>query len=109
LIQFATRLRIGEKIALGLGVLGLIFFGVIWHDRTILEGVLQDSARLRSVYGARQSYAFQIEQHLVAMQGAEQAFLARRDPDQIAELVRQAQGLDAVSYTHLTLPTIYSV
>lgn len=97
MIQLATRLRIGEKIALGLGILGLIFFGVIWHDRTILEGVLQDSARLRSVYGARQSYAFQIEHRLAAMRGAEQAFLARRDPKQAAELIRQAEGLDAVA------------
>lgn len=95
MIQLATRLRIGEKISLGLGILGLIFLGVIWHDRTILQGVLEDSARLQSVYGARQSYAFRIERRLAAMRSAEQAFLARRDPEQAAELLRQADGLDA--------------
>lgn len=95
LIQLATRLRIGEKIALGLSILGLLFLGVIWHDRSILKEVIEDSTHLQSVYGARQSYAFRIERRLAAMRGAEQAFLARRDPEQAAELLRQADGLDA--------------
>ena len=94
-MKLTTRLRIGEKIALGLGILGLIFLGVIWHDRSILQGVLKDFAHLQSAYGARQSYAFRIEYHLAAMRGAEQAFIARRDPAQVAELARQADRLDA--------------
>jgi hypothetical protein len=95
LIQLTTRLRIGEKIALGLSILGLLFLSIIWHDRSILQGVIEDSARLQSVYGARQTYAFRIEHRLAAMRGAEQAFLARRDPERAAELLRQADGLDA--------------
>ncbi len=101
--RLATRLRIGEKIALGLGILGLIFLGVIWHDRTVLEEVLADSKRLQSVYVARQSHAFEIERRLAAMRGAEQAFLARRDPAQPAELARQAGLLDTAARGLATL------
>ncbi len=96
-MKLATRLRIGEKIALGFGVLGLTFLGVIWHDRVILDQVLADSTRLQSVYGARQAYAFEIERALAAMRGAEQAFLARRDLAQAEGLAREADLLDGAT------------
>jgi methyl-accepting chemotaxis protein len=102
-MKLVTRLRIGEKMALGFGVLGLTFLGVIWLDRAILEQVLEDSTRLQSVYGARQAYAYEIERGLAAMRGAEQAFLARRDPAQAGAVAGEAQRLDAATRALATL------
>ena len=103
MIRLATRLRIGEKMALGFGVLGLTFLAVIWHDRIVLDRVLADSTRLQSVYGARQAYAFEIERDLAAMRGAEQAFLARRQLAQADTLAREASRLEAATLALATL------
>ena len=102
-IRLATRLRIGEKMALGFGVLGLTFLGVIWHDRVVLDQVLADSTRLQTVYGARQAYAFDIERGLAAMRGAEQAFLARRELAQADALAREANRFEATTRALATL------
>lgn len=103
MIRLATRLRIGEKMALGFGVLGLTFLGVIWHDRVVLDQVLADSIRLQSVYGARQAYAFEIERGLAAMRSAEQAFLARRDLAQADTLALEASRFEAATRALATL------
>ncbi len=77
--KLTTKLRIGEKIGLGFGVIGLVFLGVIWFYDLTLRGVVTDYQELNAVYAARQSYAFEIESRLAAMRGAEERFLLRRE------------------------------
>jgi methyl-accepting chemotaxis protein len=98
--KLATRLRIGEKIGLGFGLVGLIFLGVIWHYHGNLRDILAAQQELTSVYGARQARAFAIESRLTAMRGAGDRFLLTRDTafaeqaqEQAAALRRQAELL----------------
>ncbi len=97
--NWASRLRIGEKIGLGFGVVGLTLLAVVWHDRAVLERVLADSTRLQEVYSARQDQALRIERHLAGMRAAERAFLTRRDPGQVLVLAAQAAELNQAAET----------
>ncbi len=91
--RLASRLRIGEKIALGFGVVGLIFLGVIWHYHASLHRVVADYERLIDVYGARKSFAFDIERRLGEMRTAEERFLSTRDLRFVADVEREANAL----------------
>ncbi len=93
--RLASRLRIGEKIGLGFGLVILIFIGVIAHDQAALVHLNADYERLHAVYGARQSYAFGIERRLGAIRAARADFLMTRRLDAVAEVTRQAGALDA--------------
>lgn len=105
--KLATRLRIGEKIGLGFGAVGLIFLGVIGYYHLTLNNVVTDYQRLNAIYGERQSHAFAIESRLGGMLGAADRFLLTRDTDyatktraQAAALSTQADelaGIDAAS------------
>ncbi|MBK1720786.1 hypothetical protein CKO23_00785 [Thiocystis violacea] len=86
-------MRIGEKIALGFGVVVVIFLGVIWHDHRGLQRVLADYRALMEVDGARQSHAFAIESRLNAMRGAEERFLSTREPALAQAALRQGEAL----------------
>lgn len=92
--RLASRLRIGEKIALGFGLVIAIFLGVIGHDQLALGRLSSDYDRLYAVYGARQSHAFGIERRLSAMRAAQADFLITRRLDAAAEVTRQAAALD---------------
>lgn len=91
--QLASRFRIGEKIAVGFGVGGLIFLGVIWHYHASLHQVLADYQRLIDVYGARKSFAFDIERRLGEMRTAEERFLSTRNLRFVADVEREANAL----------------
>jgi HAMP domain-containing protein len=91
--NLGTRLRIGEKIGLGFGLVGLIFLGVIWFYDINLRGVVSELRELNAVYGARQSHAFEIESRLAAMRGAQERFLLTRDLSYAEETRRQAERL----------------
>ncbi len=93
--RLASRLRIGEKIGLGFGLVILIFLGVIVHDQFALARQSADYERLHALYGARQSYAFGIERRLGAIRAAQSTFLATRNPDAVAEVTREAAALEA--------------
>lgn len=93
--RLASRLRIGEKIGLGFGLVILIFIGVIAHDQAALARLSADYEGLHAVYGARQSYAFGIERRLGAIRAARADFLMTRSLDAAAEVRRQARALDA--------------
>lgn len=92
--RLASRLRIGEKIALGFGLVMAIFLGVIGHDQVALGRLSSDYDRLYAVFGARQSHAFGIERRLNAMRVAQADFLITRSLDAAAEVARQAAALD---------------
>ena len=75
----ANRLRIGEKIVLGFGAVGLIFLGVIYYYHINLRDIVSAYQGLSAVYGARQAHAFEIESRLTAMRSAADRFLLTRD------------------------------
>ena len=77
--EFASRLRIGEKIGFGFGLVGLLFLGVIWQYHNTLQGSLADYQRLQDVFGAKKSHALAIENSMLEARGAEIDFLNRRD------------------------------
>lgn len=93
--RLASRLRIGEKIGLGFGLVILIFLGVIVHDQVALARLSADYERLHALYGARQSYAFGIERRLGAIRAAQSAFLTTRDLGAVAQVTREAAALEA--------------
>lgn len=105
--KLATRLRIGEKIGLSFGAVGLIFLGVIWYYHLTLAEVVEDYQDLNAVYGERQSHAFVIESHLGGMLSAAERFLLTRDiayaditRAEATALLAQAEqlsGIDAAS------------
>jgi methyl-accepting chemotaxis protein len=86
-------LRIGEKIGLSFGLVGLLFLGVIWHYHQSLRHVLEDYERLYEVYETRKSYALEIEIHLADIRQAEGAFLTQREEKYAAAADRHAQAL----------------
>ena len=75
-----------------------------------LEGVLADAARQSAdAYLFTGDYCLSLpfpEQVVRRIAGLEHACVIRGNEEQYIE---KMQGEDAVSYTHLTLPTIYSV
>jgi methyl-accepting chemotaxis protein len=98
--KLASRLRIGEKIVLGFGAVGLIFLGVIWFYHVSLRNMADDYQHLSAVYGARQAHAFAIESRLTSMRSAADRFLLTRDPAfadktliEAARLRAEADGL----------------
>ena len=93
--KLATRLRIGEKIGLGFGAVGLIFLGVIWYYHLTLNKVVEDYQRLNAVFGERQSHAFAIESHSGGMLSAADRFLLTRNTDYAGQVRAQAAALSA--------------
>lgn len=91
--RLATRLRVGEKIGLGFGLVGLILLGVIGYYDLNLRGVTTDFTKLSEVVGARLVKAFEIESRLAAMRGAQERFILTRDPAYAEETRSQAEQL----------------
>jgi HAMP domain-containing protein/CHASE3 domain sensor protein len=73
------KLRIGEKIGLSFGLVGLLFLGVVWHYHDSLNRVLAGYERLHAVYEARKSHALDIEVELAETRQAENDFLIHRE------------------------------
>lgn len=82
----SSKLRIGEKIGLSTGLVGLLFLLVIWHYHQSLQGAIRDYERLHDVLGAREVYAFEIATALSAARLSEKSFLIERDEAQVAEV-----------------------
>jgi methyl-accepting chemotaxis protein len=89
----ANRLRIGEKIVLGFGAVGLIFLGVIYYYHINLRDIVGAYQGLSAVYGARQAHAFEIESRLTAMRSAADRFLLTRDMAFAEDALAQAGDL----------------
>ncbi|MBK1643534.1 hypothetical protein CKO25_02440 [Thiocapsa imhoffii] len=88
-----SRLRIGEKIALGFGLVILIFLGVILHDQRTLTRLAADYERLHQVFGARQSFAFGIARNMTAMRQAEASFRLHPELTAAMEVAASGRGL----------------
>lgn len=93
--QLANRLRIGEKIVLGFGAVGLIFLGVIGYYHVNLRDSVSAYQDLARVYGARQVQACAIESQLLATRSMADRFLLTRDPALAETTLRHAETLSA--------------
>lgn len=87
----SNKLRIGEKIGISTGLVGLLFLLVIWHYHQSLQTVLHDYERLHDEFGARETSAFEIASALSATRLAEKAFLTERDEAYASALDAQVQ------------------
>lgn len=86
------KLRIGEKIGLGFGLVGLLFLGVIWQYHTTLNRSLADYQHLNEFYMAKKDHILAIETGLLNARLAEKSFLIKRDMAYPNEVIRQIQG-----------------
>lgn len=101
--KLANRLRIGEKIVLGFGAIGLIFLGVIGYYQVNLRDSVDAYQELARVYGARQEHAFAIERQLLAMRSTADRFLLTRDSELAEKTLRHASALrDETEFLALT-------
>ena len=98
-----ARLRIGEKIALSSGLVGLIFLGVIWAYHETLSRVLEDYRHLQVVYQAKTDQAREIALDLLRASDAGKTFLLHRDEALIAasgkhldDMLRRAEKLRSI-------------
>ncbi len=91
----ATRLRIGEKIVLGFGAVGLMFLAVIWLYHASLRDIVTGYQGLQAVYGERQVRAFAIESRVTAMRSTADRFLLTRDPALVDQTLTAAAALRA--------------
>lgn len=93
-----VKLRIGEKIGVGFGLVGLLFLGVIWQYHHTLQRALSDFQQLQEVFGAKKSYALAIEDSMLEARRAEKNFLLSKDERFIEEVekhVARVLELDA--------------
>ncbi len=77
--KWARKLRIGEKIGFGFGIVGVLFLGVIWGYHATLEQALNDYRQLHDMHGVRKTEAMLIESSMLRAQHAEKSFILGRD------------------------------
>ncbi len=73
------NLRIGEKIGLSFGLVGLLFLLVIWQYHRTLATSLEEYRNLLDIHEAKKSHALQIERYMLAARVSEKAFRIDRD------------------------------
>ncbi len=73
-----SKMRIGEKIGLSFGLVGLLFLAVIWQYHSTLERSLGDYDRLLEIHDARKDLLLQIQAGLLDARRAEKNFLLQR-------------------------------
>ena len=79
MVRFFNNLRIGDKIGLGFGLVGLLFLGVIWQYQMTLKQSLSDYQRLLDVFEAKKSLTLNIERFMLEARLAEKDFLIHRE------------------------------
>jgi len=77
--KIANKLRIGEKIGFGFGLVGLLFLVVIGQYHNTLTNSLSDYQHLNDVYGSQKDQAMAIEESLLNARQAEKDFLLKRN------------------------------
>ena len=89
-----NRLRIGERIGISFGIVGLLFLAVIWQYHSSLERALGDYQMLQDVYEAEETHALAIENSMLEARQSEKDFLLTRDMQLMA---LQREGFRPVS------------
>ena len=96
--KLSRKLRIGEKIGFGFGIVGLLFLGVIWQYHATLQHALADYRQLHDIYGVRKSQALEIENSILRAQRSEKNFILSRDEasaDDVLMGLKEALGAAA--------------
>ena len=88
-----SRLRIGEKIGLGFGFVGLLFLAVIWQYHGTLERSLADYRNLIEIHDAKKDLLLEIKAGMLDARRAEKNFLLHRNEASAAEV---SDRVDAV-------------
>ena len=73
-----SRLRIGEKIGLSFGLVGVLFLAVIWQYHKTLENSLADYRTLIEVHDAKKDLLLEIQAGMLDARRAEKNFLLHR-------------------------------
>lgn len=97
------KLRIGEKIGIGFGIVGVLFLGVIWQYHNTLQHALDDYRQLDDIYGERKEQALLIENSFLRAQRAQKNFKLRREESYADEVqlslqqaLRATESLEAI-------------
>ncbi len=93
----AVKLRIGEKIGIGFGLVCAIFLAVIWQYHATLRDALADYRELQGVHGAKRGHALAIEGGILAARRAEKDFMLHRTLDFAEEVDQTLAGVYAVT------------
>jgi methyl-accepting chemotaxis protein len=91
--RLSSRLKVGEKIGLSTGLVGVLFLAVIWHYHQSLQTAVSDYERLNDVFSAREVHAFEIASALAAARQAEKNFLIERNEAFAAEVDARIEQL----------------
>jgi methyl-accepting chemotaxis protein len=89
--KFAAKLRIGEKIGLGFGLVGLLFLGVIWQYHNTMQHSLSEHHHLTDVFGAKKNHALNIASGMELARRSEKDFLIQRDEKFVEEVSRHIE------------------
>jgi len=76
---FFDKLRIGEKLGLGFGLVGVVFVAVIWQYHRTLDDALREYRILQEVHTQKKTLAQSIAADLLAAGKTEKTFLLTRD------------------------------
>ena len=97
MVNLFRKLRIGEKIGLSFGLVGLLFLAVIWQYDSTLERSLADYRRLIEVHDARKDLLLEIQASMLETRRAEKNFLLHRDEAFAAEVSHRVNAALALT------------
>jgi methyl-accepting chemotaxis protein len=95
MVKISSKLRIGERLGLGFGLVGLLFVGVVWHYHQTLRSVLDNYQQLHAVFEVRKSLALEIEIEMAAAREAEKNFLIEHQERFVGKVEQHLQTLRA--------------
>ncbi len=81
-----SKLRIGEKIGLSFGLVGVLFLAVIWQYHSTLDRSLADYRGLIEIHDARKDLLLEIQAGILETRRAEKNFLLHREEAFAAEV-----------------------
>jgi methyl-accepting chemotaxis protein len=85
--RFSSKLRIGERIGLGFGLIGALLLAVIAQYHLSLNRTISSYQTLQDIYEVKEEDAQQIESQLLLASRAAKDFLLERDPAYAQEVV----------------------
>lgn len=85
--RFSSKLRIGERIGLGFGLIGALLLAVIAQYHLSLNKTISSYQTLQEIYEVKEEDAQQIESQLLRASRAAKDFLLERDPVYAKEVV----------------------
>lgn len=91
--KLSSKLRIGEKIGLSFGLVGLLFLLVIWRYHATLEQALDGYRILQDVYEAKETYATEIENSLLEADAETRAFLVDRSAERLESVDQSVEKI----------------